>query len=276
MTGYLSQATGAALAGFIVQSYAAYGAEFEGVTNVVRLYALMGGICFIFYFMMRPENIEPDHGEIRAAVNCTGLEPSSVKTIVGLVALFMLDAWGGAFIVQSYLSFYYQEKYFLDFDKIGGFLFVCNIISGISGILSSKIVGCIGPLATMIYTHLPSNLFLIAIALVNNSTASILLLMGRFCISQMHVPARQTFVTLIVSKNERSAANGITNVARSVGLALGLAWNGFFMQGNTESIIFSVPFLIAGGSKIIYDLLIGFFFLWCKKKEEDKSHQGMF
>lgn len=124
----------------------------------------------------------------------------------------------------------------------------------------------------MIYTHLPSNLFLIGVALVNNSTASILLLMGRFCISQMDVPARQTFVTLIVSKNERSAANGITNVARSVGLALGLGWNGFFMSGNPDNIAFSVPFLIAGVTKIVYDLLIGFFFLWCQKKEEDRAH----
>ena len=174
-----------------------------------------------------------------------------------------MDAWGGAFIVQSYLAYYYQEKYDLDFGKIGTYLFICNIISGI---LSSKLVACIGPLATMIYTHLPSNIFLIAIALVDNSTISILLLMGRFCISQMDVPARQTFVTLIVSKNERSAANGITNVARSVGLALGLIWNGFFMSTNPDELIFSVPFLIAGGTKIIYDLLVGFFFLWCKKK----------
>lgn len=230
MAGYLSQATGAALAGFIVQYYTdSYNSEFDGITTVVRLYAFMGGICFIGYYMMKPENIEVDHGEVKAAVNCAGLEPGSVKTIAGLVVLFMMDAWGGAFIVQSYISFYYEEKYDLQFSKIGVFLFICNIISGISGVLSSKIVGCIGPIATMIYTHLPSNLFLIAIALVDNSTVSILLLMGRFCISQMDVPARQTFVTLIVSKNERSAANGITNVARSVGLALGLGWNGYFM-----------------------------------------------
>lgn len=128
----------------------------------------------------------------------------------------------------------------------------------------------------MIYTHLPSNFFLIGVALINNATASILLLMGRFCISQMDVPARQTFVTLIVSKNERSAANGITNVARSVGLALGLGWNGFFMSKNTSSFAFSIPFLIAGVTKIAYDLLIGLFFLWCKKKEEVQAHQGSF
>lgn len=81
----------------------------------------------------------------------------------------------------------------------------------------------------MIYTHLPSNVFLICIALTNNVNLSLFFLFARFCISQMDVPARQTFVTMIVSPAERSAANGITNIARSVGLAFGLGFNGYFM-----------------------------------------------
>lgn len=84
-------------------------------------------------------------------------------------------------------------------DAMGGVLFFCNIIGGVSGMLSSKLVGKIGAMATMIFTHLPSNIFLIFISLVTNRKYAILLIMGRFCISQMDVPARQTYVSMVVS-----------------------------------------------------------------------------
>jgi len=92
-------------------------------------------------------------------------------------------------------------KYDLHFDKIGSVLFVCNIVSGISGILSSKLVDKCGAMATMIYTHLPSNVFLLLIAFVSSPTLSIILLFARFCISQMDVPARQTYVSMVVSSS---------------------------------------------------------------------------
>jgi hypothetical protein len=114
----------------------------------------------------------------------------------------------------------------------------------------------------MIYTHLPSNVFLIFIALTDNVKISVFLLICRFCISQMDVPARQTYVSMVVSSGERSAANGITNIARSVGLVFGLAINGTFMAAEPNTLKFSMPFLIAGGLKIVYDITIGYLFLW--------------
>ena len=125
----------------------------------------------------------------------------------------------------------------------------------------------------MIYTHLPSNIFLIFIALTNDRTMSVIFLIGRFCISQMDVPARQTFVTLVVSPGERSAANGITNIARSVGLSVGLLFNGFFMKLSPDTFAFSAPFLLAGGIKILYDVTLGCLFLW-KKKKQNKFEMG--
>ncbi len=81
----------------------------------------------------------------------------------------------------------------------------------------------------------------------------------------MDVPARQTFVTLVVSPAERSAANGITNIVRSVGLSIGLGLNGYFIQNNPNSFGFSMPFVIAGTVKIIYDITLGALFLWKRK-----------
>lgn len=147
-----------------------------------------------------------------------------------LSLLFACDAFGGAFIAKSFLSFYFYKRYDILLAEVGTLLFFCNIISGISGILSSKLVDRFGALATMIFTHLPSNIFLLFIPFVPNSYVAMGLLLGRFCISQMDVPARQTYVSLIVSSSERSAANGITNIARSLGLTIGMGLNGIFIS----------------------------------------------
>lgn len=189
-----------------------------------------------------------------------------------MCVLFATDALAGAFVAQSFLSLYYGEKYQKDFDELGIYLSICNIVGGISGVLSSKLVEKIGAMATMIYTHLPSNVFLILIALTDNPNLSVILLFCRFCISQMDVPARQTFVTLVVSPSERSAANGITNIVRSVGLSVGLGLNGFFIGNHPSSFLFSMPFILAGSIKIVYDITLGCLFLW-KQKAASKPPQ---
>lgn len=202
MAGYLSQAAGSAFCGFFIEyCVERCGSEADAITNIVRMYALLGGLGFICYFMMDGENLEPEEIADKKAVNCAGIESGNMGTIIRLSLLFALDAFGGAFIVQSFLSLYYRNRYNVDFDDIGLYLFICNIISGFSGVLSSKFVDCMGALATMIYTHLPSNVFLILIFVTSNPTLSVIFLFGRFCISQMDVPARQTFVTLLVSSN---------------------------------------------------------------------------
>ena len=147
-------------------------------------------------------------------------------------------------------------------------LFFCNIISGISGILSSKLVEKIGAMATMIFTHLPSNIFLLIIPFASNSYIAMILIFGRFCISQMDVPARQTYVNFVVSSSERSAANGITNIARSVGLSIGMGLNGYFISVDPDTFMFTVPFIIAGVIKIVYDVTLGCCFLWGQKKKD--------
>lgn len=124
----------------------------------------------------------------------------------------------------------------------------------------------------MVFTHLPSNFFLLAIPFVTNSYIAMALLFGRFCISQMNVPVRQTYVNMVVSSGERSAANGITNVARSIGLSIGMGLNGLFISEDSDSFMFTVPFLLAGGIKTVYDIALGFCFLWGKKAKTDKEH----
>lgn len=163
------------------------------------MYALMGALMFVGYFMMNKDEMETHASEEKKVLNCTGIKPNNLVTVLTLSCFFAIDAMGAAFIVQSFLSFYYEKKYDLHFDKIGSILFICNIISGISGVLSSKMVDRFGAIATIIYTHLPSNIFLLSIAFVQTPIVSIVLLFARFSISQMDVPARQTFVSMVVS-----------------------------------------------------------------------------
>lgn len=185
-----------------------------------------------------------------------------------LSALFFVDSFAGGFVAQSFLSYYYEAKYDFQMDSVGGLLFVCNIVGGISGVVSSKLVAKIGAMATMIFTHLPSNVLLMLVALTSDPNMAVFFIMARFCISQMDVPARQTYVSMVVSADERSAANGITNIARSVGVALAFPIAGFLWETDKQSFLFSSPFLIAGVLKIIYDLTLGACFLWSKSAQK--------
>lgn len=188
-----------------------------------------------------------------------------------LSSLFFVDSFAGGFVAQSFLSFYYEKKYDFKMDSVGGMLFICNIVGGISGVASSRLVAKIGAMATMIFTHIPSNVLLMLVALTSNSNVAVFLLMARFCISQMDVPARQTYVSMVVSAEERSAANGITNIARSVGVALAFPIAGFLWKADRQSFLFSSPFLIAGVLKIFYDLTLGACFLWSKSAKKEKE-----
>ena len=164
------------------------------------MYALFGLFKVFTYWMIdNSKSIEAKVPKEKVMLNFAGIDPKNFKTIVMLSVLFAFDAFGGAFVAKSFISYYFSERYNIILASVGMLLFFCNIVSGISGILSSKLVEKIGAMATMIFTHLPSNLFLLAIPFVSDSYVAMFLLLGRFCISQMDVPARQTYVNMVVS-----------------------------------------------------------------------------
>jgi MFS family permease len=202
MASYLSQAAGNLFTGVYISGMRQkFGGEInEYYVHIIYMYAVFGLLMLLCYLTMS-KKIEPNPSKVtqKALVNCAGLTKKSTKIIVMLSLLFFVDSFAGGFVAQSFLSFYYDKKYHFSMDKIGGLLFVCNIVGGISGVLSSKLVARIGAMATMIFTHLPSNVLLILVALTSNPTLAVLFIMGRFCISQMDVPARQTYVSMVVS-----------------------------------------------------------------------------
>lgn len=175
------------------------------------------------------------------------------SVVLTISALFCLDAFAGALVLQSYLSLWFHDRWGLSEASLGTMLMFVNVIGGISGFVSSWLVRRIGAIATMVFTHLPSNVLLCLIPLMPSQVTALGMLFARFSISQMDVPARQAYVTTVVPSAERSAVNGITNAARTVGVSFAPLLLPYFLA---SSQLMSLPFVVAAVLKIIYDLTL--------------------
>jgi predicted MFS family arabinose efflux permease len=173
--------------------------------------------------------------------------------VMRLSALFAMDAFAGGFIVQSLLALWFHLRFGFDVTKLGALFFGVNMMAGFSALLAARIASKIGLINTMVFTHLPSNVLLMLVPLMPNATLAVILMLVRYSISQMDVPTRQSYTIAIVDPDERSAAAGITGIARSVGAAVSPAISGALIA---NAALIAAPFYIAGGLKIVYDLLI--------------------
>jgi MFS family permease len=151
---------------------------------------------------------------------------------------------------------------------IGSIFFGANILAGFSALLAVRLAERIGLVNTMVFTHVPSNLLLILVPLMPSLGLAITVLLLRFSISQMDVPTRQSYTMGVVAPDERSAASGVTTIARSVGAAISPTLTGIFLASPA---LLGVPFFLAGGVKLIYDLLLYRSFVSLKPPEEKAS-----
>jgi predicted MFS family arabinose efflux permease len=189
----------------------------------------------------------------------------SRRVILQLSSLFALDSFAGGFVVQSFAAYWFYLRFGLHPGKLGVIFFWANLFAGISALLASRLASRIGLIKTMVVTHLPSNVLLILVPLMPNVPLAVLVLLVRFSISQMDVPTRQSYTMAVVSPEERSAAGGITGVARTAGAAISPFFAGLlFARPN----LISVPFFLAGGLKIVYDLLLYKKFVAIQPQEE--------
>jgi len=219
---------------------------------VLMGYAL-GGVVLIFLFLGLSAAIEvPAIPRQNAARRTLGLHRSR-NMVFRLSALFSLDAFAGGLIVQSMIAYWFHVRFGIDAGIIGSIFFGANLLAGISALLAGRLAKKIGLINTMVFTHIPSNLLLMLVPLMPSLPLAILVLLLRFSISQMDVPTRQSYTMAVVEPDERSAASGVTAIARSVGAAISPSLTGVFMSIPT---LLSAPFFLAGGLKIIYDLLL--------------------
>ena len=176
----------------------------------------------------------------------------SRNIVLRLSALFSLDSAGGGFVVPALLVLYLDVRFDLSPQTMAATFAAAGVLTGLSQLVSARLAGRIGHVRTMVYTHLPANVFLILAGIVPNAAAAVTLLLMRAALSQMDVPVRQSLVMRVVDADERAAAASITNVPRSLAAALTPALGGLLLDHSA----FGWPLIIGGTMKAVYDLLL--------------------
>jgi len=223
---------------------------------VVLLYAALGiGLACLFARLSTLVEVSSESAQRASSVpllRFLGLSQSR-NTVLRLSGLFALDSFGGGFVVQSFAAYWFYLRFGAEPKTLGGIFFWANVFAGISALLASRLSNRIGLVRTMVVTHLPSNLLLILVPLMPSLFLAVLVLLLRFSISQMDVPARQSYTMAVVEAGERSAAGGFTGVTRTTGAAISPLLAGFLLARPS---LINFPFFIAGTVKIVYDLLL--------------------
>jgi MFS family permease len=223
------------------------------------IYALFNLITVVFYSLLT------EAAEVESVkLELPPLSPETRRNVLKLSLLFSLDSLGGGFITQSLVSYWFFDRFGLGMDAIGTIFAASSLLAAVSFLLAARISERIGLINTMVYSHLPANLMTMSIPLMPNLTASSVVYVTRSLLSQMDVPTRQSYTMAIVKPEERTRVAGLINLPRSITSALGPSIAGAIMQFVGPSI----PFLIAGGLKSIYDLSLYLMFRNVKPPEE--------
>ncbi len=254
LVGSFSTALGALAGGWIANISARFGMIGASAFHPVLWAYASIGLAMIFGFVLLSGAIEAkvEDKPLAPKNSILGLHESK-KTVLKLSLLFALDALGGGFVIQSVIAYWFYLRFQLDPALLGTIFLFANLLAGISALGAGWLARRIGLINTMVFTHLPSNLFLILVPLMPDLNWAIGLLLLRFSISQMDVPARQAYTMAVVRPDERSAAAGVTAVARSVGASIS-PMLATILVGTAGWM--SLPFFLAGGLKIVYDLLL--------------------
>ncbi|MDR7419575.1 MAG: MFS transporter [Armatimonadota bacterium] len=188
----------------------------------------------------------------------------SRATVARLAALFSLDALAGGFVVQSLIAFYFNLRWSAGPEVLGPIFLWVGLLQAASFVAAARVAERIGLINTMVFTHLPSNVLLMLIPAAPSLPWAIGLLLARHALSQMDVPTRQSYIVAVVDPEERVAAAGVTNIARNVAQAVTPVIAGTAMQ----AVGLGVPFLLGGGLKIVYDLMLFAMFRHVRPPEE--------
>ncbi len=193
-----------------------------------------------------------------------GTTPTNKRILTKLTALCSLDAFGGGFLTDALVAYWFFRRFGVGEHNLGLLFFGVHILNACSHLGAAWLARRIGLVNTMVFTHLRSSLFLMAVPFAPSFKWAVLLFLCREALVEMDVPTRQSYVAALVRPSERTLASGITNLARNVFWAVGSATAGFLMQALT----FSAPLLIGGGAKVTYDLLLYRSFRLLKPPEE--------
>ncbi|HLE78226.1 MAG TPA: MFS transporter [bacterium] len=247
MIGAFAGAGGALAAGApaLLERFAGF-SEPASLRAMFYLYAALAGLTLGLFALLSPQ---VELARTAGLPVASGLGRSR-RTIFRLSALFGLDSLAGGFVVQSLIAFWFHLRWGAGPELLGPIFLGVGLLQGISFLVAARVADRIGLINTMVFTHLPSNILLMAIPLAPSLTWAVVLTLARHALSQMDVPTRQSYVVAVVDPEERTAAAGVTNVVRNVAQAVTPVLSGYAMQ----IVSLGLPFFIGGGLKIVYDL----------------------
>jgi MFS family permease len=251
LSGSFATASGALAGGWLAKILQSNGwSALASYRTILTGYALAGVLLILLFLALSPA-VEAAQ-DLKPVRRTLGLHQSR-GVVARLSALFALDAFAGGLIIQSMMAYWFHVRFGVDEGVLGSMFFGANIFAGISALLAARIAAKFGLINTMVYTHIPSSILLMLVPLMSSLPLAIAVLLARFTISQMDVPTRQSYTLAVVTPDERSAASGVTTIARSVGAALSPSLSGLLISIPS---LFNLPFFLCGGLKIVYDLVL--------------------
>jgi MFS family permease len=229
------------------------------------VFAAINLLSAVFYFFLS------DRVEVVRLANAAGaqtrISPQTRKTIRRISSLFALDAFGGGFLIDALVAYWFFKRFGIAETQLGLLFFAVHVLNALSHLGAAALAKRFGLIRTMVFTHLPSSIFLIAVPLAPSPVWAVVLFLLRESLVEMDVPTRQSYVAAVVAPEERTFASGVTNLTRNVSWAAASSVAGVLMQ----EVAFSMPLLLGGGMKIIYDILLWRAFRHVKPPEEQGS-----
>ena len=236
--------------------------QISAIKTLFVFYAILALVVMAIYLTLsKGVEIQPKNGQ---SIPQNKISPQTRGIITKLSSLFAVDSFGGGFVIQSIVAFWFYSRFGADLTMLSYIFSAAGVLTAVSFLLATKIASKIGLVNTMVFTHIPSNILLILLAFAPNFSVGILLYLARMSLSQMDVPTRQSYIIAIVNENERVAAAGITNTSRNVAQAVSPSLAGVVIQ----ILSLSAPFVVGGILKIAYDIGIFASFRKIKPPEE--------
>ena len=270
MVGTIAMSVGVLVSGLpaIIENHFGL-SEAQSIKPLFLLYGTIGAAVLIAYLLLskdvelteneKAKNEQTQVKDLAASERkitkplAQTLSPKSKKIVGKLSALFAIDSFAGGFVIQSIVSLWFFTRFGADLTLLSYIFSIAGVLTAFSFLISAKIADRIGLINTMVFTHTPSNILLILVAFSPALPIAVGLYFARMALSQMDVPARQSYIVSVVKEEERTAAAGITNISRNVTQAISPSIAGSILQ--SVSLAFA-PFLIGGLLKIVYDILL--------------------
>lgn len=262
--GTFAMSAGVLLSGLPTMLQTHYG--FDQVSAMKTLFLIYAAcaVASLVMYLALSKNIEVKNKNLQSNLSIKNISPKSKNIIAKMSALFAVDSFGGGFVIQSIVSFWFYTKFGTDLSTLSYVFTIAGILTAISYMASTRIASKIGLVNTMVFTHIPSNILLILLAFAPSFSIAMSVYFARMSLSQMDVPTRQSYLMGVVQDDERIHAAVFTNTSRNIAQAASPSLSGVIIS----ALSLSAPFVFGGILKIIYDVGIFFSFRKIKPPEE--------